>query len=91
VAILIRSRRNPDIETERGRSIPVFCVRDWEGPLMTKKPTNDPKHWRDRAAAMRALADTVKDPETKSIMYRLADDYERLADRAARRQATADQ
>jgi hypothetical protein len=32
-----------------------------------KKTHNDPKHWRDRAAAMRALAATMKDPETTAI------------------------
>jgi hypothetical protein len=55
-----------------------------------KKPINDPKHWRDRAAAMRALAATMKDPETTAIMYRLADDYDTLADRAAQRQRGTD-
>jgi hypothetical protein len=49
---------------------------------MTNKPINDPKHWRDRAAVMRALADTMKDPETIAIMHRLADDYDKLAERA---------
>jgi len=28
---------------------------------------NDPKHWRDRAAEMRALADTMKDAEATAI------------------------
>jgi hypothetical protein len=31
---------------------------------MTKNPVNYPKHWHDRAAAMRALANTMKDAET---------------------------
>ena len=44
---------------------------------------NDPQHWRDRAAEMRALAENMKDAETIAIMNRLADDYDRLADRAA--------
>jgi DNA-binding ferritin-like protein len=45
----------------------------------------DPKHWRDRAGQMRALADTMKDAETNKIMNRLADDYDKLADRATSR------
>jgi hypothetical protein len=46
---------------------------------------NDPRHWRERAAAMRALALTTKDKETRSVMNRLANDYDALADRAAAR------
>ena len=41
----------------------------------------DPKHWRDRAALMRALSETTADAEAKAIMLRLADDYGKLADR----------
>jgi hypothetical protein len=37
---------------------------------------NDPKHWHDRAAEMRALAKGVSDLDTEVIMLRLADDYE---------------
>jgi len=43
---------------------------------------NDPKHWLDRAAEMRALSDTMQDAETKAIMLRLADDSDKLANRA---------
>jgi hypothetical protein len=56
---------------------------------MSKKPVikkvGDPAHWHDRAAGMRALAETVKDPEASAIMLRLADDYEKLADRPVQR------
>jgi hypothetical protein len=41
--------------------------------------------WRDRAARMRMLAEETKDAESKVIMLRLADDYDKLADRVARR------
>jgi hypothetical protein len=41
----------------------------------------DPKHWRDRAALMRALSETTVDAEAKAIMLRLANDYDKLADR----------
>ena len=45
-------------------------------------PVTDPTHWRDRAAHMRALAATTADVETRTIMLRLADDYDKLAERS---------
>jgi hypothetical protein len=42
----------------------------------------DPKHWYERAAAMRVLAEEMKTAETKTTMLRLAADYDKLADRA---------
>jgi hypothetical protein len=47
---------------------------------------NDPKHWYDRAAEIRALSDTMRSEEAVGIMLRLAEDYDRLGDRAAERQ-----
>jgi hypothetical protein len=46
---------------------------------------NDPEHWRLRAEEARALAAQISDPECKSMMLRIADDYEELARRAEER------
>jgi hypothetical protein len=45
---------------------------------------NDPQRWRDHADEMRALASQTDDQECRTIMLRLANDYELLARRAAR-------
>ena len=49
---------------------------------MSSRTVSDPKHWRDRAAEMRALSETMDDVEARAIMLRLAEDYDKLADRA---------
>jgi hypothetical protein len=49
---------------------------------MSVNSINDPKHWLDRAADMRALAETMADIETKAMMLGLATDCDKLADRA---------
>jgi hypothetical protein len=55
--------------------------------LMPPLPrVNDPKHWYDRAAELRALSDMMKTEEAIAIMLRLAEDYDNLGDRAADRQ-----
>jgi hypothetical protein len=46
---------------------------------------NDPKHWLDRAAEMRALAHDIKDMKARESMVRIAEEYERLAHRAEKR------
>jgi hypothetical protein len=46
---------------------------------------NDPKHWYDRAAEVRALSNTMKGEEAAALMLRLANDYDKLGDRAAER------
>jgi hypothetical protein len=50
---------------------------------MPSRNTNDPKHWPERAAQMRALALTMKDPEVAILTNDLATDYEKLTDRVA--------
>ena len=37
-------------------------------------PINDPKHWRNRAAAMRALSQTMNYIDTQVVMLKLAED-----------------
>ena len=44
---------------------------------------DDPKHWRDRAEEMRALAEKAGDEESKPI----ARDYDKLSQRALERSA----
>lgn len=49
---------------------------------MTLSNVNDSKHWRDRAAEMRALSEEMTDNEARTMMLRLASDYDKLGDRA---------
>jgi hypothetical protein len=49
---------------------------------MTLQGLNDAKHWRDRAAEMRVLSAGMKDFEAQTLMIKLANEYDELADRA---------
>ena len=49
---------------------------------MAPRDTNDPQHWRDRAAQMRSLAATMEGSEAAILMGDLAADYDKLAERA---------
>jgi hypothetical protein len=55
---------------------------DREGSTMAPKNIHDSKHWRDRATEMRALADGMSETKPAQLLNDLADDYDRLADRA---------
>ena len=46
---------------------------------MPGRVARDPLHWLERAAHMRALALTMKDPEVITLMTGLAADYVKLA------------
>jgi hypothetical protein len=52
---------------------------------MPLRDLNDPKHWRDRATEMRVLAEDMRDADAACLMHDLANDYDKLADRAAER------
>jgi len=47
---------------------------------MPTRRLDDPQYWRDRAEEARALADQMKDAETKHIMLRVAEGHERQAE-----------
>jgi hypothetical protein len=49
---------------------------------MSTEDTNDPQHWRDRAAQMRGLAVKMAGSQAAILMNDLAADYDKLAERA---------
>ena len=61
-----------------------MAVPPEESPV-TSHRVNDPGHWRARAEEMRTLADGMTDEDARTTMLRIADDYDRLAQRAERR------
>jgi hypothetical protein len=57
------------------------------GPQSMRPPrgTNDPEHWRNRAAQMRSVAAKMAGSDAAILMTDLAAEYDKLADRVARR------
>jgi hypothetical protein len=45
---------------------------------------NDPEHWRQRAKEARGLAEQMSDETSRKMMLKIADDYDKLAARAAK-------
>src|SRR5262249_53766381 len=50
--------------------------------IMALQGLNAARHWRDRAAEMSVLSFEMKDFEARTLMSKLANDYDKLADRA---------
>jgi hypothetical protein len=48
---------------------------------------NNPGHWHLRAQEARLLASKLEDPEAEATILKIAEDYERLAVRSAKRLA----
>ena len=55
---------------------------------MALNRSNDPEYWRKRAQEVRAVAVQMSDPHTKAVMLAIAQDYEKLAQRAEQRATT---
>lgn len=52
---------------------------------MPNSHINDPSHWRARAQEMRGLAAMADDLDARASMLAIAEEYERLAQRAEQR------
>jgi Arc/MetJ-type ribon-helix-helix transcriptional regulator len=69
----------------RAAAVLELLRRGLESESMPASHINDPDHWHKRAEEMRALARDVQDHEARVVMLRLAADYDKLSQRAARR------
>ena len=69
---------------ELGYAFPIALVANAE-PVMRVSYVNDSNYLRERAAEMRSSSKELKDNNTAAVIMRLADLYDRLADRAKTR------
>jgi hypothetical protein len=52
---------------------------------MPRHLADDPHHWRERGEEIRVLGEAMQDSKTRTIMLRIASDYEKLVERAEQR------
>jgi molecular chaperone GrpE (heat shock protein) len=57
--------------------------------VMSNSILLNPKHWHDRAEKTRAKADVILRDDLKKKLLRVAEEYDRLAQRAERSQEQA--
>jgi DNA-directed RNA polymerase subunit RPC12/RpoP len=51
---------------------------------------DDPKHWRNRAEEARSLAEAMRDEHTQSMIFRIAEGYDKIATRIEKRHTARD-
>ena len=67
--------------------VPPLCDPRAMQMTVSDSILDDPKHWLERAEEARSIADQLSDPESRRMMLRIAEDYERLANHARRRKS----
>src|SRR5215469_13558174 len=50
----------------------------WTGAFMSKK-VHDPDFWRSRGEEVLTMADNMREPDSRTVLLRIANDYERIA------------
>jgi predicted secreted protein len=57
--------------------------------VATSPSVSDPERWRKRAEKLRAIAVEIADPNLRARLFRIADGYDVLAERAEQRTQSA--